>query len=95
MSLEHREFTHICWRCGAWFTNEVYAGGICKDCEEATKSDAFLESKARAEALERREIRDREYAMNAPKTTIYEENGVRIERYGVIPAGANAHSDKY
>lgn len=94
MSLELREFTHICWRCGAWFTNKVYAGGICKDCEEATKSEAYLEAKARAEALERREIRDREYAMHAPKTTISEENGVRIERYGVIPAGANAPSAK-
>lgn len=95
MSLEPREFTHICWRCGAWFTNnEMYAGGICKDCEEATKSEACMEAKARAEALKRREIRDREYAMHAPKTTVYEENGVRIERYGVIPAGANAPSAK-
>ena len=89
-------FTHICWRCGAWFTSKMYVGGICKDCEEATKSGAFLEAKARAEAeaLKRREIRDREYAMHAPKTTIYEENGIRIERYGVIPSGANAPSSK-
>lgn len=94
MSLELREFTHICRRCGAWFANEVYAGGLCKDCKEATKSEACLGAKARAEALKRREIRDREYAMHAPKTTMYEENGVRIERYGVIPAGANAPSAK-
>lgn len=75
-------FTHTCRRCGAWFTSKVYAEGICKDC------------KATVEALERREIRDREYAIHAPKTTTYEENGVRIERYGVIPAGANAPSIK-
>lgn len=75
-------FTHICWRCGAWFTSKVYAGGICKDCE------------ATVEALERRKIRDREYAEHAPKMTVREENGVRIERCGVIPAGANAPSIK-
>lgn len=90
MSLELREFTHVCRRCGAWFTNNAYAGGLCGDCEEATRSDLQKELREREEARERRERKDREYAEHAPKMTVREENGRTIVRYGTIPAGANA-----
>ena len=99
------EYIHICSWCGGFFyTDQWYIGAypMCPACHaderEAARQDPCREfasdtagrlaAKEAAEA--ERERQDREYAANPPKVVVTTAKGMRVERRGVVPAGANA-----
>lgn len=99
------EYIHICSRCGGYFyTDEWYIGAypLCPVCradelevdrlaprrEFAADTAERLAAKEAADA--ERERQDREYEANPPKVVVTVAKGMRVERRGVVPAGANA-----
>lgn len=99
------KYLHICSWCGGdFYTDQWYIGayprcpvcgadereavGLAPPGVSTTDTAGRLVAKQAAEAA--RERRDREYEANPPKVVVTVANGVRVERRGVVPAGANA-----
>ena len=98
-------YFHVCSWCGrGFYTDQWYIGAyprcpVCRaDEREAARlapfrgpaDDTFERLAAKKTAEAERERLDREYEANPPKIVVKVANGVRVERRGVVPAGANA-----